>query len=60
MENEIIIKIIFYMLGVIGSLMLCCCGLVVHIFKRHEASDLCEREKNRADHIRIWDAINRK
>jgi hypothetical protein len=60
MEIEITIKIILYMLGIVGSLVLCCCGLVVHIFKRHEASDLCERQKNRDDHIRMWDAINRR
>ena len=56
-ENEIILKFCGWLLGIVGSLLLCGGGLVVYIFKRHVSDNDCQFDKNRDDHIRIFDRL---
>ena len=56
-ENSI--KIISWLLGVIGSLLLCGGGLIIYIFKRHVKDNDCCTTKNRDDHNRIHERIDK-
>jgi hypothetical protein len=57
--DEIIIKIVCYLLGIIGSLLLFSCAIIVYVFNRHVQDNDRENEKNRDDHIRIFDRIEK-
>lgn len=52
-EGEIAVKIVSYLLGIIGSLLLFGGGIVAYIFKRHVQDNDRSNEENREDHIRI-------
>jgi hypothetical protein len=56
-KDEIIFKFISLLLGVVGSLLLLGGGLIVYIFKRHVQDNDCQFQKNREDHIRIFDRL---
>lgn len=59
-ENEIAFKFISLLLGFIGTLLLLGGGLIVYIFKRHVQDNDCQFKKNRDDHIRIFDRLEKR
>jgi len=59
MENEITKEIISYLLYVVGTLLLFGGGLGAYIFNRHVAENDCESAKNREDHNRLHERIDR-
>lgn len=56
-EGEIAVKAVSFLLGVIGSLLLFGGGIIAYIFQRHVQDNDKECEKNRDDHIRIFNRI---
>lgn len=56
-DIEISIKLIGWLLGVVGSLLLLGGGLIAYIFKRHVQDNDRAIENNRQDHIKIFDRI---
>lgn len=57
-DIEITIKIIGYLLGVVGSLLLFGGWIIAYIFKKHVQDNDCANENNRQDHIRIHERID--
>ena len=58
-SDENTYKIAGWLLGVIGSLLLCGGGLITYIFKRHVKDNDCCTTKNREDHNRIHERIDK-
>lgn len=61
MPNEITYnssQIIVYLLGIVGTLLLCGGGLVAYIFKRHQYDNDCRFNENKEDHS-IYDSYLR-
>ena len=57
LENENIIKVVGWLMGIIGTLLLLGGGLIAYIFQRHERENDCQFSKNREDHRDIFQII---
>lgn len=59
MQNfEVTVKIVSFLFGVIGSLLLFGGGLISYIYRRHVQENDKANERNRQDHIRIHERID--
>lgn len=56
-KDEIIIKIVGYLLGLVGSLLLFGGGIIAYIFKRHVSENDRVNKENREDHKEIYRRI---
>lgn len=60
MEQEIYIKIMVYLMGFIGSLLLFSGGIVAYVFKRHVRENDKAFDQNREDHRDIYNQLRGK
>ena len=60
LENENLIQIAGWLLGIIGTLLLLGGGAVNYIFQRHVKENDCQFSKNRDDHREIFQILRDK
>ena len=58
MQNDIIIKVAGWLIGIVGSLLVFCGGLASYIFNRHVRDNDVQFANNREDHRVIHERID--
>jgi len=58
MQDQIIIKVVGYIVSIVGGLLVVCGGLASYIFTRHTKDSDTQFANNRDDHIKIFDKLD--
>lgn len=60
MQSEILLSVISWLLGIVGSLLLCGGGLIVYIFRQHTTDNARRFSENREDHQEFFKELRKK
>jgi protein-S-isoprenylcysteine O-methyltransferase Ste14 len=58
MQNDIVIKIVGWIVGGVGTILVFCGGLIGYIFSRHVKDNDTQFANNREDHKIIFERLN--